>query len=141
MQYSNKDHLQNKYSVDRNSDTIGYFSWGGDIRFEHFSCIVIAQSVKIGEYCTIHQGVTLGRTFSGNKAGVPTLEDHVIVFAGAKIIGNVHVGSHAVIGANAVVTNDVPDYSVVAGVPAKIISNDSRKCFDEHWSIYFGFIE
>lgn len=116
-------------------------STGGGIRFEHFSCVVIAQSVKIGKYCTIHQGVTLGRTFSGKKAGVPTLEDHAVVFAGAKIIGNVHVGSHAVIGANAVVINDVPDYCVVAGVPAKIISNNSRKCFDKHWSKNFGFIE
>lgn len=114
---------------------------GGGIRFCHYSCTVIAASVKIGEDCSFHQGVTLGRTFSGKKAGVPTLEDHVVVFAGAKIIGNVHIGSHAVIGANAVVTNDVPDYNVAAGVPAKIISNNSRKCFDKHWSKYFGFIE
>lgn len=95
----------------------------------------------MGDYCTIHQGVTLGRSFAGKKAGVPTLEDHVVVFAGAKIIGNVHVGSHAVIGANAVVTSDVPDYCVAVGVPAKVISNNSRKCFDEYWGKVFCFIE
>ena len=61
---------------------------GGGIRFHHYSCIVIAASVKIGENCSFHQGVTLGRTFSGKKAGVPTLEDHVVVFAGAKMLSN-----------------------------------------------------
>lgn len=112
---------------------------GGGIRFKHFSCIVIAQSSIIGECATIHQGVTIGRVFAGKKAGVPTLADHVVVFPGAKIVGNVHVGSHVVIGANAVVVDNVPDYAVVAGVPARIVSKDSRRCFDKHWSVVHGF--
>lgn len=112
---------------------------GGGISFQHHSCIVIAGSVVIGENCTIHQGVTLGRTFSGRKAGVPTLSDHVVIFPGAKVVGNVHIGSHVVIGANAVVLDDVQNYCVVVGVPAKIISTDSTKCFDEYWSKSFDF--
>lgn len=112
---------------------------GGGICFKHYSCIIIAGSVVIGENCTIHQGVTLGRTFAGKKSGVPYLEDHVVVFPGAKVIGNVHIGRHAVIGANAVVLDDVPANCVVAGVPAKVISSDSSKCFDEYWAKTFDF--
>ena len=111
----------------------------GGVRFFHYNCIIIAWEAIIGENCSIHQGVSIGRSFAGNKAGVPTLEDHVVVFPGAKIIGNVHIGSHAVIGANAVVIQDVPSYTVVAGVPAKIISQDSKKCFDEKWRRSFDF--
>ena len=112
---------------------------GGGIRFKHYSGIVIAGSVVVGENCTIHHDVTIGRVFNGKKSGVPTLEDHVVIFPGAKIIGNVHIGSHAVIGANAVVINDVPPYAVVAGNPANVVSSDSRKCFDEYWSKAFDF--
>lgn len=112
---------------------------GGGIRFKHHSCIVIAGSAVIGECCTIHQGVTIGRTFSGKKAGVPILEDHVVIFPGAKVIGNIKIGSHVVIGANAVVVEDIPANCVVAGVPAKIISYDSSKCFDGVWKKVHGF--
>ena len=112
---------------------------GGGIRFKHYSGIVIAGSVVVGENCTIHHDVTIGRVFNGKKSGVPTLEDHVVIFPGAKIIGNVHIGSHAVIGTNAVVINDVPPYAVVAGNPANVVSSDSRKCFDEYWSKAFDF--
>lgn len=112
--------------------------WGG-IRFKHYSGIVIAGSVVVGENCTIHHDVTIGRVFNGKKSGVPTLEDHVVIFPGAKIIGNVHIGSHAVIGTNAVVINDVPPYAVVAGNPANVVSVDNRKCFDEYWSKAFDF--
>lgn len=51
----------------------------------------------------------------------PTIGDNVVVYAGAKIIGGVHIGNNVIIGANAVVTKDVPDNCVVAGVPARII--------------------
>jgi serine O-acetyltransferase len=56
-----------------------------------------------------------------HEAMAPTLLGHVDIGAGAKIIGNITIGKHALIGANAVVTRDVPDYAIVAGVPAKVI--------------------
>lgn len=107
------------------------------LMFCHFSCIVIAQSVNIGKNVSIHQGVTIGRIFNGKYSGVPTIGDNVVIFSGAKVLGNIKVGDNAVIGANAVVTRDVPANTVVAGVPAKIISTDSSKCFNKEWGKYF----
>lgn len=110
---------------------------GGGVMFCHFSCIVIAQSVNIGKNVSIHQGVTIGRIFNGKYSGVPTIGDNVVIFSGAKVLGNIQIGDNAVIGANAVVTKDVPANAVVAGVPAKIISTDSSKCFNQEWGKYF----
>ncbi len=114
---------------------------GAGLRFFHYNCIIIAQEVVIGSNVSIHQGVTIGRVFNGKKAGVPTIGNNVVVFAGAKILGNVTVGDFAVIGANAVVTSDVPPHTVVAGVPAKVISGDSSACFSERWAREFRFNE
>lgn len=113
---------------------------GEGLKFFHYGSIVIAGNSKIGKNASIHQDVTIGRVFAGKKAGVPIIGDNVVIFAGAKVVGNVHIGNNVVIGANAVVLNDVPDNAVVAGIPAKIISMDSTKCFDEYWSKAFGRI-
>ena len=80
-----------------------------------FSIECIAES--IGKNCSIYQQSTIGFT----RKGCPTIGDNVWIFSGAKILGPVKIGNNAVIGANAVVTKDVPDNAVVAGVPAKII--------------------
>lgn len=109
----------------------------GSVMFCHYSCIVIAQSVNIGKNVSIHQGVTIGRIFNGKYSGVPTIGDNVVIFSGAKVLGNIQIGDNAVIGANAVVTKNVPANAVVAGVPAKIISTDSSKCFNKEWGKYF----
>lgn len=110
----------------------------GGLKFCHFSSIVVAQYAVIGRNCSIHQGVTIGRVFAGRKAGTPTIGDHVVIFPGAKVVGNVRIGNNVVIGANAVVVDDVPDGVVVGGVPAKILSKDSSKCFEGNWVEYFG---
>lgn len=100
---------------------------GEGLLFPHFSCIVLAGNMRIGKNCTIHQGVTIGRMHFGSRVGLPSIGDNVVIFPGANIAGNIRIGDGAIIGANSVVTSDVPDFSVVAGVPAKVISNDSRK--------------
>lgn len=81
--------------------------------------VVIHARAKIGCNCIIAQQVTIGGR--SKKPEVPIIGDHVYIGAGAKILGPVKIGNHVVIGANAVVLEDVPDHTVVAGVPAKII--------------------
>ena len=77
---------------------------------------VIGARVVRGEYCIIHQGVTFG-----DKNGMrPIIKDNVIIYAGAKILGGITVNNNAIIGANAVCINDVPENCMAVGVPAKI---------------------
>lgn len=106
---------------------------GGGLTFIHYSSIVIAQSSVIGDNCTLLQGVTLGHSFSSVNDGTPRLGDNVVVFAGAKILGNVHIGDKAVIAANSVVTKDVPSNCIVAGIPAKVVKQDTDTLFGERW--------
>lgn len=110
---------------------------GGGIIFCHFGYVVIANSVIIGDNVSIHPGVIIGRIFAGPKQGVPTIGSNVVIFAGAKIVGNITIGDNAVIGPNAVVIDDVPQNAVVVGVPAKVVSNDSSRCFNEKWGKSF----
>lgn len=90
---------------------------GGGLLLPHPNGIVIHPDVTIGPNCLIFQQVTVGAT----ERGVPIIGGHVDIGAGAKIIGPIRIGSHSVIGANAVVTRDVPAGSVVAGIPARVI--------------------
>ncbi|MDE5772865.1 MAG: serine acetyltransferase [Muribaculaceae bacterium] len=90
---------------------------GGGLKLIHgFSTIIYAKS--IGENCTVFQQVTIGYS----KGATPTVGDNCVICCGAKILGNVSIGNNVIIGANAVVTRDVPDNSIVAGTPAKVIS-------------------
>ena len=93
---------------------------GAGLRLPHPNGIVIGSGVRIGARCTIYQQVTLGaaRTGDGFTNGYPRIGNHVTVFAGAKLIGPIHVGDDAVIGANAVVLQDVPAGHRAIGVPA-----------------------
>jgi len=85
-----------------------------DIHMPHPYGIIIHSQTRIGRHVTIMQQVTLG----GGKAGVnaaPIIEDHVYIGAGAKILGHVRIGCHALIGANAVITKDVPAGATAVG--------------------------
>ena len=111
---------------------------GEGILFCHFSCIVFAEQVVLGRYCSIHQGVTVGRVFAGEKAGTPTIGDHVIIYPGAKVVGKIRIGNNVIIGANATVINDVPDNCVVVGTPARIVSTNSSKAINPEWNHFFA---
>jgi serine O-acetyltransferase len=99
-------------------------SIGGGLSIPHPNGIVIHPRAKIGVNCLIHQQVTIGVSRKSNKA--PIIEGHVDIGAGAKIIGDITIGEHALIGANAVVVKDVPAYAIVAGIPAKIIGTTAE---------------
>lgn len=90
---------------------------GGGLLLPHPQGVVIHPDAKVGPNCLLLQQVTLG---TGPRPGTPRLGGHVDVGAGAKILGGVTIGDHAVIGANAVVISDVPAHSVAVGVPAVI---------------------
>lgn len=100
---------------------------GGGLRFQHFSSIVINEASVIGHHCLIFQGVTIGAASSG----IPQIGNYVILASGCKVIGGVHIGDNVIIGANAVVTHDIPANSIAVGIPAKVIGkNDSKKMAD-----------
>lgn len=91
------------------------------ISFPHPVGIVIARKARIGRRCRIWQNVTIGANdVEGSIANeYPTIANNVDIFSGAAIIGNVSIGEHAIIGANSVVKNDVPAFTIYAGAPAK----------------------
>lgn len=80
--------------------------------------VVIHSQAIIGENCKVYQNVTIG---GRNGRGSPIIEDNVFIGAGACILGGVTVGQGAVIGANAVIIQDIPPNSVVVGVPGRVI--------------------
>lgn len=84
--------------------------------------VVINSEVIIGNNVLIRAHVTIGKKKSDGKA--PRIEDEVEIGDGAKILGDVCVGKGAIVGANAVVTKDVPQGSLALGVPAKIIERN-----------------
>ena len=81
--------------------------------------VVINKNAKIGKNCIIRPHVVIGG--AGRRWGAPVIEDNVSIGVGAKIIGGVHIGKGAIIGANAVVIDDVPPKATAVGVPAKVI--------------------
>lgn len=88
------------------------FAYGG------MGCVV-HKDTKIGERVIIGQNTTIGRSL--DPADYPTIGNDVYISAGARIIGNIHIGNNVIIGANAVVNRNVEDNTIVAGVPAKVI--------------------
>jgi len=96
---------------------------GSGLYIGHFGGIHINGFAVIGNNCNIQQDVTLGKVNRGARAGAPVIGNNVFIGAGAKILGRIHVGDGAAIGANAVVTRDVPAGMAVAGVPARVISD------------------
>lgn len=100
---------------------------GSGFYIGHFGGIVVNGRSVIGKNCNISQGVTLGQANRGKIKGYPVLGDNIYIGPGAKIVGAVKIGNNVAIGANCVVTKDIPDNSVVVGVPGKVISQKGSK--------------
>lgn len=92
---------------------------GPGLRIHHFGNIFIHRDTRIGAFCTLRQGVTIGTRIDGGP--VPVIEDGVDIGAGAQVLGDVHVGNGAKIGALSLVLEDVPSGATAVGIPARII--------------------
>lgn len=94
---------------------------------DHGMGIVIGETSEIGDDCSIYHGVTLGGTTWRKVKRHPTLEDGVVIGAGAKVLGPIVIGANSRIGSNAVVTKDVPPQSTVVGVPGHVLPPRSER--------------
>jgi serine O-acetyltransferase len=99
---------------------------GPQLFIDHGMGVVIGETAEIGQGVTIYHGVTLGGTSLNQGKRHPTLEDHVVVGAGAKVLGNIRIGACSKIGANAVVLKSVPPDSVVVGIPGQVVRRHPR---------------
>jgi serine O-acetyltransferase len=95
---------------------------GSGLYIGHFGGIVVNEQATIGKNCNLSHGVTIGQANRGRNKGCPIIGDNVYIGPGAKIVGAVTIGNNVAVGANCVVTRDIPDNAVVVGVPGRVIS-------------------
>lgn len=96
---------------------------GAGLFINRFGGIYINGDAVIGANANLTHGIMLGQSNRGQRAGSPILGDRVFLASGCKVIGRIHLGNDCAVGANAVVTKDVPEMGVVGGIPAKLLSN------------------
>ena len=94
---------------------------GRHVFFDHAAGLVIGETAIVGDCCLIYQGVTLGGVSLEHGKRHPTLQNGVVVGAGAKVLGNITIGENSKIGANSVVVKDVAPNCTAVGVPARIL--------------------
>ena len=95
---------------------------GGGLKILHgYSTIIFCHSM--GENCTVYQNVTIGRGKECDGKSVPVIGNNVTIYTGAIVVGGIHIGDNAVIGAGAVVVKDVPANTTVVGQPMRIIKH------------------
>ena len=106
---------------------------GKNLFIDHGMGVVIGETSEIGNDVTIYHNVTLGGVSpsinSNEQRNVkrhPTLEDKVVVGSGAQILGPITIGKNSLIGSNAVVTKDVPEKSIMIGIPARRVGDASK---------------
>ena len=100
---------------------------GKGLFIDHGHGVVIGETTIIGDNVTLYQGVTLGGTGKEQGKRHPTLEDNVMVSAGAKVLGSITIGANSKVGAGSVVLNDVPPNSTVVGVPGKVVKTNEER--------------
>lgn len=100
---------------------------GKGLFIDHGSGVIIGETTIIGDNVTLYQGVTLGGNGKETGKRHPTIEDNVMISAGAKIIGSFTVGANSKIGAGSVVLDEVPPNCTVVGIPGRIVRQQNMK--------------
>ena len=109
-------HLEYKYSFD-----ISYKAQiGPGLTIAHYGYIIVTSNTVLGVNCSLKPGVVFGKKLTSQTDGA-VIGNNVEFGVGSKVVGDVSIGSNVIVGANAVITKDVPDNCVVAGVPARVI--------------------
>ncbi len=104
---------------------------GRRVFIDHGMGVVIGETAIIGDDCTLYHGVTLGGTSWNKGKRHPTLEQGVVIGAGAKVLGPIVIGKNAKIGSNAVVVKDVPENATAVGIPARILEEEKARARDQ----------
>ena len=99
---------------------------GRRVFIDHGMGVVVGETAEIGDGVTLFHGVTLGGTGKQQGKRHPTLEDNVVVGAGAKILGNITIGKNSLVGANSVVLKNTPPESTVVGNPARVVGEAGK---------------
>ncbi len=100
---------------------------GKKVFIDHGMGVVIGETAEIGNNCLLYQGVTLGGTGKSHGKRHPTLEENVVIGAGAKVLGSITVGANTRIGAGSVVVRSVKGNSTVVGVPGRVVHQSGVK--------------
>ena len=93
---------------------------------DHGNGVIIGETTVIGDNVTLYQGVTLGGTGKEQGKRHPTVEDNVMISAGAKVLGSFTIGANSKIGAGSVVLAEVPPNSTVVGVPGRVVKRNNQ---------------
>lgn len=105
---------------------------GRRVFIDHGVGVVIGETTIIGDDVVIYQQVTLGGVSLSSGKRHPTIENNVVIGAGAKILGNITIGENSKVGANSVVVKDVPSNSTAIGIPARVIKRGFDKAQLSH---------
>jgi len=102
---------------------------------DHGAGVVIGETAEVGDGVTLYHGVTLGGTTWNKGKRHPTIEDNVVIGAGAKVLGAIRVGCNSKIGANSVVVGNVPSGATVVGIPGRVVRRAGKVAYFNPYGI------
>ncbi len=113
---------------------------GRNFFIDHGMGVVIGETAEVGNSVTLYHGVTLGGTSLNKVKRHPTIGDHVVIGAGAKVLGAITIGANSRIGANAVVVKSAPPNSVIVGVPGQVVIRSQGQAVPDKPDLEHGLL-